>query len=216
MKLHRVNFGCGMTPTKGWLNFDNSFSIKLASYISIVNLMFKFGVISQKNYEYIKFCRLNDIYWADVRKGIPLPDNSVDVVYTSHMIEHLDNREVDLFLKEVRRLLIKGGVLRIVVPDFRKLVQSYLKNQDADKFMVASGMAVSNPSSLFGRLKLCFFGLRHHLWMYDSRSLSKLLETHDFDRVLVMRPGQTSIKDPGSLDLSERFGQSLYIEAIKS
>ena len=27
----KVNFGCGMTPTDGWVNYDNSFAIKLAN-----------------------------------------------------------------------------------------------------------------------------------------------------------------------------------------
>ena len=31
----KVNFGCGTTPTDGWINYDNSFALKLANSSSL-------------------------------------------------------------------------------------------------------------------------------------------------------------------------------------
>ena len=35
----KVNVGCGTTPTEGWLNFDNSFSIRAARWPLIVPVL---------------------------------------------------------------------------------------------------------------------------------------------------------------------------------
>jgi Methyltransferase domain len=40
----------------------------------------------------------------DLRKGIPFPDNSVDAVYHSHFLEHLDSPIARMFMREVQRV----------------------------------------------------------------------------------------------------------------
>lgn len=44
------------------------------------------------------------------------PDNSVDKIYSSHFIEHID--ELELYLKESYRILKGGGILESIVPHF--------------------------------------------------------------------------------------------------
>ena len=54
---------------------------------------------------------------ADMETGLPfLPDNSVDEIYTSHFIEHIDNLE--LLLRECHRVVKPNGILNIYVPHF--------------------------------------------------------------------------------------------------
>jgi ubiquinone/menaquinone biosynthesis C-methylase UbiE len=56
-------------------------------------------------------------YVADIESGLGfLPDNSVDEIYTSNFIEHIDNLE--LFMKECHRVLKPGAEIRIYVPHF--------------------------------------------------------------------------------------------------
>lgn len=97
--MTRVNIGCGMTPTVGWTNFDNSFSIKLSKHPFLASLLFKLKVLNAPQMDYMNFCRFNNVEWADGVKNIPLPDCSVHVLYTSHMLEHLDRGEAVLFPK---------------------------------------------------------------------------------------------------------------------
>lgn len=62
----------------------------------------------------------------DIKNGIdarklPYPDNSVDVLYASHILEHFDyDKEVDAVLQEWVRVLRPGGLLQISVPDVSK------------------------------------------------------------------------------------------------
>lgn len=57
------------------------------------------------------------------------PDNSVDVIRASHVLEHFSHRQVDDVLKEWVRVLKPGGVLRIAVPDFEQIGRGYFEGK---------------------------------------------------------------------------------------
>jgi predicted SAM-dependent methyltransferase len=213
--MRRVNIGCGMTPTIGWENFDNSFSLKLSGYPFLASLLFKMKLVNSPQMDYIIFCQANRIGWADATKEIPLPDGSVDVLYSSHMLEHLDRKEAVLFLKEANRVLTSKGIIRVAVPDIEKLVQAYGEHKDADVFIESTCMCASRPHTLVQRIKTLLVGARHHQWMYDGRSLSKLLKNEGFSNPIVLKAGDTTISNPAPLDLYERWDDSVYVEAIK-
>ena len=61
-------------------------------------------------------------------EGIPLKDNSVDVVYHSHVLEHFTKNDGAKFMKECHRVLKRGGIIRVAVPDLESIVIEYLKN----------------------------------------------------------------------------------------
>lgn len=63
----------------------------------------------------------------DIRKPLPFPDGTVDAVYASHVLEHLDMAEGRRLLAECRRILKRDGVVRIVVPDLEDMCRFYLQ-----------------------------------------------------------------------------------------
>lgn len=210
-----INVGCGQTPTQGYRNFDNSLSLYLSKYPFLIWLLRKIRFINKAQYQFIQFCRRNSIEYANAAKRLPLPDESVGVLYSSHMIEHLDKTEVMQFLDEARRVLGKRGVIRLAVPDLRLQAEEYLKNNDADKFIADTGLSVPNPRTMIARLRTLVVGNRHHLWGYDGNSLVRLLASHGFIDPKILRAGQTSILNPGELNLHERSPGSVYVEATK-
>lgn len=53
----------------------------------------------------------------DLNKGIlPFPDDYFDVVFSKSVIEHIENTEH--YMSEMRRVLKKGGILILMVPDW--------------------------------------------------------------------------------------------------
>jgi len=62
----------------------------------------------------------------DVRRGLPLHDRSFDVVYHSHIIEHMTPRDALTLLRECARVLRPGGIIRIATPDLEALARVYL------------------------------------------------------------------------------------------
>ena len=69
---------------------------------------------------------MDDVLVHDLKKGIPAPDGSVDAVYHSHLLEHVDRDAVPAFLAEIWRVLRPGGVHRVVVPDLERYAGDYL------------------------------------------------------------------------------------------
>lgn len=53
---------------------------------------------------------------VDITKPLPYADNSVDEILIEHCLEHIDCAQGFGFMKEARRILASGGILRICVP----------------------------------------------------------------------------------------------------
>jgi SAM-dependent methyltransferase len=65
---------------------------------------------------------------CDVRY-LPVPDQTFDVVHSSHTLEHFSWVSVDKVLREWVRILKVGGELRIVVPNLRYVAQRLLDDK---------------------------------------------------------------------------------------
>lgn len=52
-------------------------------------------------------------------------DQSADLIYMCHILEHLTQEELQLCLGEMHRILKPRGVLRISVPDFDRIIDIY-------------------------------------------------------------------------------------------
>lgn len=78
--------------------------------------------------------------WVDVVhdiRNLPLPfeDNSFELVYLSHILEHVPWFQVVDCLIEIRRILKPGGSVEIWVPDLEYLVQCYLDKRLGDSWL---------------------------------------------------------------------------------
>lgn len=211
-----INLGCGITPTKGYINFDNSLAVRLARLPEpMIDGLRTFKLINQRNYEFIQFCKSSNIRFCNAVKRIPLPDSSVDLVYSSHMIEHLDRNEVQSLLGEIWRVLNRNGILRLAIPGLRQKVDQYKSEGDADAFIKSLHTCVEKPKSISSRLRYAFIGPRHHHWMYDEASICDLIRKFGFRAPIICAPGETTIEHPDNLNLSERVEESIYVEARK-
>ena len=67
---------------------------------------------------------------------MPFESGSVDLIYTSHVIEHVSNDSVDNFFKESYRILKVGGAIRIVCPDLELLLNLYRMKDKSSFFKI--------------------------------------------------------------------------------
>jgi hypothetical protein len=211
----KVNIGCGATPTDGWANFDNSLAVRIGRWPALAQALRSVRILNVESYRFAMLASDLGVRFANAAARIPCADGSVEAVYSSHMIEHLDRGEAEAFLLEVRRVLMPGGVVRLAAPDLGHFVESYVTTGDADEFMAGINVSLARPLRPSVRIKWALIGPRNHLWMYDGRSLTQLLSNAGFTSPAVMPPGKTNIMDPGALDLEERAGESVYVEAFQ-
>lgn len=73
----------------------------------------------------------SDVRRWDVRKPLPFADRSVDMVYHSHLLEHLNSGEGRKLLQECHRILRPAGIVRVVVPDLAGIAGAYLAARGA-------------------------------------------------------------------------------------
>ena len=208
----RINVGCGITPTPGWINLDNSPSVRLASWRPLADVLVRTPLLPAQQRTFVSEAMAQQIRFASATR-LPFEDGSVEVVYSSHMLEHLPQPGARQFLREAYRVLMPGVVIRLALPDLRRLARAYLDHGDADAFVAGTYLA---PTPSTGRGLALLDALRserHHQWMYDGCSLTKALTANGFQDARVLGPGETTIAAPGDLDLAERADESVYAEA---
>lgn len=62
---------------------------------------------------------------VDLLKGLPFKDNSFDVIYSSHFIEHIPKNSLNNFLNDCYRILKPNGIIRLITPDLEFLINEY-------------------------------------------------------------------------------------------
>jgi predicted SAM-dependent methyltransferase len=62
------------------------------------------------------------------KEPLPLKNNSAEIVYTSHTIEHITDEAALHLFSEVNRVLKHGGVFRVTAPNIDLHYQAYLRN----------------------------------------------------------------------------------------
>ncbi len=210
----RINVGCGTSPIVGWVNFDNSYSVRFFEYPFIARLLHKFRLINSKQMHFIETGQSMRIRWADAKR-LPVNDSSADIIYSSHMLEHLDRVDAVIFLAEAKRVLKTGGIIRLCLPDLKILVETYLVSQDADSFVDSTLMTIPRARTLKEKFLAIVVGPRHHQWMYDGKSMAKLLERNGFVEIKILPPGVSDTSKTAGVDLFQHSDHSFYVEAKK-
>ena len=175
-----------------------------------------------------------DIYTGDIyidcTKRLPFPDNSVDLFFFEHFLEHLHYEPAVQFLSEIYRTLKPSGTVRISVPDLKKLAQIYVA-QDEEvlrEFLSVLQKIVPDDAVLAQRSRLLpsefinvLFYAFDHSTAWDFELMKETLETIGFGDIEEFREGESRREE---LQAIERHGEidttnSLYtfsIEAVKS
>lgn len=207
----KVNIGCGTTIAEDWVNIDNSFNITLSRIPLLKIILLKSKLINQSIYKNWP----KNIIKHDVTKGLPFKNCSVDYIYSSHFIEHITREQAIQLMAECYRVLKYKGVMRIVVPDLKKISQSYIQNNiDADKFLESLHVIPSFKKTTYAeKIFPWLFTKDKHKYMYDFESLSKLLVKVGFEKVTLTDYRQGVVPDIQKLD--NRADESLFLEVQK-
>lgn len=61
---------------------------------------------------------------------INLPDESCEIVFCSHVFEHIPHTQLPIVLSEINRVLCPGGVLRLLTPDLAVIAKAYVEKDE--------------------------------------------------------------------------------------
>jgi predicted SAM-dependent methyltransferase len=147
---------------------------------------------------------------ADIRRGLPLADESVHYAVSVHALPELPYPELVPTLEELRRVLKPGGALRLVLPDLDRAIEAYQGGEES-YFKVPA----EEVSSVGGRM------IVHTLWFGFSRSLftldfaEELLAKAGFEDVRASECGRTAGPFGRIVELDNRAEESIFVEARK-
>jgi ubiquinone/menaquinone biosynthesis C-methylase UbiE len=203
-----VQFGCGLCAPEDWLNFDSSPMMRLQR-LPLVGALVPSGLFGRYP---------ANVRYGDITQGLPIPDHSVELLYCSHILEHLTLGELRQALKNCYRHLKPGGTFRLVVPDLEVMAKAYLTSDEpkaAHEFMRVTWLGKEERDrGLVAFLKDWLSG-NTHLWMYDYDSLAYELEAVGFQHLRRARYGDSSQPAFSQLEDPERWTLELGIECIK-
>jgi predicted SAM-dependent methyltransferase len=202
--LVKVNLGCGLRVVSGWLNIDGSLNALIASWPNwTYRLIYRFSG-SHNYYSLDEYCRILENHaflYHDLSTSLPLHENSVDFIYSSHFFEHLFKDDAAMLLNLCARALKPGGTIRISIPDLAYAVSLYALGRKTE--MLDDYFFVEGKGSYLAR----------HKYMYDFHLLKVALEQAGFSDVTRCEYQQGKTPDIQSLDVYPEV--SLFVEAVR-
>jgi predicted SAM-dependent methyltransferase len=146
----------------------------------------------------------------DLSKPLPFPNDSTDIIYSEHFLEHIDYPQATMaLLAECWRVLKPGGVFSVGVPDTEWPLLEYAGVRKDGYFAIAKKQW--HPDWCETDLEHINFHFRQggeHRFAYDFTTMEKALS----------RAGFVDIRrrefDP-ELDTESRRLGTLYVDAVK-
>jgi len=208
MHTKNLQYGCGLSAPKDWINYDASPMIILQ----------KIPIVGKKIQKIRKVKFPDNVKYGNIVKGFPKYINSCNAIFCSHVLEHLSYEEFKIAIRNSFQLLKDNGIFRIVIPDLERLCKNYLLDENnpdrSINFMKNSGLGVEKRRKFIDKVK-GVFGNSQHLWLWDYKSIEKKLKETGFKNIRLCEYNDSEIKDFESVENIDRFKGSIAIEAKK-
>ena len=147
-------------------------------------------------------------YPHDFRFPLPFMDNSIDGIYSSHLLEHIPHNGIIQLLRECFRVLKPGYLFEAAVPNAKLYIDRYYMDDppeipDTDLY----------PPAFHYYSKIDFINYfayldGHHQFLFDEKNLPLIVASVGF-RLVELRPFKEG------LDMKARDHETIYVEAYK-
>jgi ubiquinone/menaquinone biosynthesis C-methylase UbiE len=209
-----LHIGCGLVVAPDWQNIDASPSLKLAQ-------MPLLGKMATRKLSLPAWP--SSVRYGNIVKGLKIQPESCDLIYASHVLEHLSVTDFKTALQNIYTYLKPGGIFRAVVPDLEQYIQSYwqqrqdpqLASQAAANFMIGSGLGhMGTRETLSARARETLANHRHQ-WMWDRPSLQAAFEQQGFRQVHSCIYGDWNDPRFAKVEYKESYENAIGVEGCK-
>ena len=147
---------------------------------------------------------------GDIRDGLPLEDESLDYIFSSHALQQLPYFDVPGALKELHRVLVTGGVLRLGLPDLDRAIDA-LQRGEASYFYVPD----ADARTVSGKFIVQMTWYSSSPMLFNHEYAREVLEDAGFRDISLCDFGQTKGPFPGIVELDNRERETFFVEAVK-
>jgi SAM-dependent methyltransferase len=196
MKIHFGAFNC---PIDGWCNTDITPHLYLARVPLLPWVLHKVGKIPAARYQDYERGAFRKLTYMNVSKRWPFADESAEAIFSSHVMEHLPLQSARTCMRNAYRVLKKGGVFRVAVPDLDKQIADF-KSEAAYEWACSFFQADQTREK------------NMHHFMYNHESMARLMREAGFSDITRVSFGQGICPDISRID---NRPESLFMEAIK-
>lgn len=121
----------------------------------------------------------------------PVAAESVDAVWSSHNLEHLQRHEVPLALAEFLRVLRPCGLLLVTLPDLQQVARLVYEDRLEDEAYTSLSGPITPLDMIFGHTPSLARGNQFmaHRTGFTARTLHKLLSEAGFVEIRLRRGG---------------------------
>lgn len=145
-----------------------------------------------------------------LQKGIPFKDNSLLRIYSEHVLEHVSYHTGVLFIKEARRTLQPGGVIRIAMPDLDDLIDGYREDWRRFDWLKWPEFSFIKTKAEMINIAFRWWGHQH---LYNREELARAFCEAGFSRFEFVERCKSIYEDLQGLET--RLDSKLVIEAVK-
>lgn len=182
MKLH---LGCGPVIKQGFINID---------------------ILDVVHPDYVKH---------DLTKGLPpeviVSSEPIDLVYSSHFLEHLSNSDAANLLNACYSAMSLGGVIKLCLPDIVTCIKEWI-NGNTDYFKHISRASFGIPSNLYSWISYLEFATHQsgeHLALWNEEKAFLYLKEAGFKNMKSRPPEDIDGTD------AARLAYSFFVQAEK-
>ncbi len=147
---------------------------------------------------------------GDIRDGLPLPEGSIDYIVSIHAVQDLPYLTVVPALREFRRVLKPGGILRLGLPDLDRAIAAYQRN-DPDYFYIPDHESATLAGKLI--IQMTWYGWSRIMFTYAFAE--EQLRKAGFDTIAECAYRATRGPHPEIIALDNRERESFFVEAVK-
>lgn len=173
-----VNIGCGSTHMNGWINVD----------------------INPK-------CN-PDVLMDVTKDSLCEKFKHAHLVYSEHFIEHIEKEDAIKLFRDVYKILVDGGAVRIATIDIEWILEKYLGDWESQRWL-ENNKQIKTKGQMLNSI---FYGWGHR-YIYNEQDLTEVMSSAGFN--VYRKPLQESDYHKFR-NIESREDSTLILEGVKS
>ena len=209
----KLNIGSGENAVDGYINIDYSPNVLLSRFPLLKTLLRSTGALRP---EHMKRWDKR-IQYKDARK-LNYPENSIELIYSSHFLEHIYYWEAKELLSACFKFLAPGGTIRLALPDYSVMAENFIERLKSDPLGASWEFNRSLLSYPFHKAEMVMFLLNSrfghvHKWHPTPAMAQELLLEAGFKNPMFFEFQKGPYPDLGAIE--HRSEDTFYLQASK-